>query len=193
MYYKTPIYGRAFRPFSTIMVEVTSANRDQWKFKKTVRWQRREYALFINSQGEEIMQSLQAIRFIRLRPGEDNYMAKLTNAQGIEVYKRAVNGEDRATIAQEFGISKHTVSDIKNLRARTSVTLNYLNGTPEAKQSEAVVAQRKKGKKLSESLAKFIRSDKVTQKLTTKQLAKKYCVSDRTIQRILRGDMYKPV
>src|SRR5512135_2591918 len=190
-YYSKPVYGRAYKPFSTDMVEVNSANVDQWHFKKTVRWRRREYALFSNAQGEEIMQSLQAIRFIRLRPGEQNYSAKLTDAQGIEVFKRANTGESRSELAKEYGISENTVSEIKNIRSRVRVTLNYLHGAPKKEPAKMVVASRNKNKKLSPSLAEFIRSDKKNLNMDTKQLAKKYCVSDRTIQRILKGDMYK--
>lgn len=189
-YYKTPVYGRAYKPFSTDMVEVTAETASTWHFKKIVRWRRREFALFFNDKGEEIMQSLQAIRFIRLRPGEQNYSAKLSDAQGIEVFQRANAGESRADLAKEFGISEGYVSDIKNIRTRVRVTLNYLDGAPKDEPTKAVVAARNKNKKLSLSLAEFIRSDKKTLNMETKALAKKYCVSDRTIQRILKGEMY---
>lgn len=189
-YYSTPVYGRAYKPFSTDMVEVSADNADQWHFKKTVRWRRREYALFANGKGEEIMQSLQAIRFIRLRPGEQNYSAKLSDAQGLEVFRRANAGESRAELAKEFGISEGYVSEIKNIRTRVRVTLNYLDGAPKTEPAKVVVATRNKNKKLSPALAEFVRSDKKNLNMETKALAQKYCVSDRTIQRILKGEMY---
>jgi transposase len=189
-YYSKPVYGRAYKPFSTEMVEVTSGNVDQWRFKKLLQWRRRSYALYGNDKGEEIMQSLQAIRFIRLRPGEQNYSAKLSDAQGLEVFRRANEGESRQELTTEFGISEGTVTRIKNIQARVGVTLNYLNGVDKKEPAKTVVASRNKGKKLSPGLAKFIRSDQKVQGMNVKQLAKKYCVSDRTIQRILRGDMY---
>lgn len=189
-YYSKPVYGRAFKPFSTEMVEVTSGNVDQWRFKKLLQWKRRSYALFVNDKGEEIMQSLQAIRFIRLRPGEQNYSAKLSDEQGLEIFRRANEGESRETLATEFGVTKDTVTAIKNVRARRGVTLNYLNGAEKTEPAKVAVASRNKGKKLSPGLAKFIRSDQKVQGMNVKQLAKKYCVTDRTIQRILRGDMY---
>lgn len=184
------MYGRAFKPFSMEMVEVSFRDADQWRFKKLVQWKRRSYALFRNDKGEEIMQSLQAIRFVRLRPGEQNYSAKLSDAEGLEIFRRANEGESRETLAAEYGVTKDTVSAIKNIRARVGVTLNYLNEVPKTEPAKAVVASRNKGKKLSPSLAKFIRSDQKVQGMNTKQLAKKYCVTDRTIQRILKGDMY---
>lgn len=190
MYYSRPVFGRAFKPFSTEMVEVTAESASQWHFKKLTRWRRQEFALFSNDKGEEIMQSLQAIRFIRLRPGEENYNAKLSNEQGLEIFRRANEGESRETLATEFGVSKDYVSDIKNLKARVGITLAYLNGTEKKGPAKAIVATRLKNKKLSPSLAKFIRSDHKVQNMNVKQLAKKYCVSDRTIQRILKGDMY---
>lgn len=189
-YYSKPVYGRAFKPFSTTMVEVNADNSDQWKFKKLVHWRRRQFALFYNEKGEEIMQSLQAIRFVRLRPGEQNYSAKLSDAQGIEVFRRANEGESRADLAKEFGISEGYVSEIKNIRTRVRVTLNYLDGAPKDEPAKVVVASRNKNKKLSPALAEFVRSDKKALNMDTKQLAKKYCVSDRTIQRILKGEMY---
>lgn len=191
-YYSKPVYGRAHKPFSTEMVEVSADNVDQWRFKKTVRWQRAEYAMFINSNGEEIMQSLQAIRFIRLRPGEQNYNSKLTDAQGLEVFRRANAGEPRADLAKEFGISENYVTEIKNIRTRVRVTLGYLDGAPKNAPAKMVVAKRNKNKKLSSTLAEFVRSDKKNLNMKTKELAKKYCVTDRTIQRILKGDMYHP-
>lgn len=189
-YYSKPVFGRAFKPFSTQMVEVTSSNVDQWTFKKLATWRRREFAIFRNDKGEEIMQSLQAIRFIRLRPGEENYNSKLTNAEGLEIFKRANAGESREVLANEFGVSKDYVSDIKNIKTRVGITLAYLNGESKKEPVKATVATRLKNKKLSPSLAKFIRSDHKVQNMNVKQLAKKYCVSDRTIQRILKGDMY---
>lgn len=189
-YYSKPVYGRAFKPFSNEMVEVTSTTVDQWHFKKLTRWRRREFAIYNNDKGEEIMQSLQAIRYVRLRPGEENYMSKLTNAEGLEIFRRANEGESREVLAKEFGVSKDYVSDIKNIKTRVGITLAYLNGEQKPEVAAATVASRNKNKKLSPSLAKFIRSDHSVQKMNVKQLAKKYCVTDRTIQRILKGDMY---
>lgn len=190
MYYSKPVFGRAFKPFSTEMVEVTAEEASQWNFKKLVQYRRRNFALFTNDKGEEIMQSLQAIRYIRLRPGEQNYNSKLTDAEGLEIFRRANEGESRKELAAEFGVSEDYVSDIKNIRTRVGITLNYLNGVEKKEPAKTVVASRNKNKKLSPGLAKFIRSDHKVQNMNTKQLAKKYCVSDRTIQRILKGDMY---
>ena len=192
MYYSNPVPGRAFRPFrANDMVPVDAADVSSWHFKKIVRWGRREFAIFGNSNGEEIMQSLQAIRFVRCKPGEENCNSKLTNAQGIDIFKRASMGESRQDLAKEFGVSPDTVSDIKNLRARTGITLAFLNGEEKQKPAPALLAKRDKHTKLSPSLARFIRKDNVEQRLNSKQLSQKYCVSQRTIQRILKGDMYK--
>lgn len=190
MYYSKPVYGRAYKAFSSDMVEVNSANADQWQFKKQVLYKTDWYALFVNDKGERIMQSLRAIRFVRLRPGEENYSAKLSDAQGLEVFRRANSGESRADLAKEFGISEGYVSAIKNIRTRVRVTLNYLNDTKKIAPSKATVASRDKNKKLSPALAEFVRSDKKNLNMQTKQLAAKYCVSARTIQRILKGEMY---
>ena len=193
MYYSKPVFGRAYKPFSNNMIPVDEKTVDQWFFKKLVMWGRQEYALFRNNKGEEIMQSLRAIRFVRCKPGEDNIMSKLSNVQSIAIYQRANNGEPQAALAVEFGVSEQTISAIKNLRARASVTLQFLNGTTKKSiAAAAVVATRNKGKKLSPSIANFIRKDKEVNRLSVKQIAIKYCVSERTIQRIVKGDMYGP-
>ena len=193
MYYSNPVPGRAYLPFKTEMVAVSAEDVSSWHLKKTVRWNRKEYALFTDNKGGEIMQSLQAIRFVRCKPGEENIKSKLTNEQGIEVFKRAMSGEAHADIAADYGITAGTVGSIKNLRARTGITLSYLIGKEKKKPSPALVAKRNKGTKLSPSLARFIRRDNKEMRLTSKQLSHKYCVSQRTIQRILKGDMYKDV
>jgi hypothetical protein len=191
MYYSKPVFGRAYKPFSTSMVSVNAETADQWFYKRLVMWRRQEYALFRNNKGEEIMQSLRAIRFVRCKPGEDNIMSKLSNVQSIAIYQRANKGEPHAALAVEFGVSEGTISAIKNLRARASVTLQFLNGTTKkAIAAAAVVATRNKGKKLSPSIASFIRKDRDVNRLSVKQIAIKYCVSERTIQRIVKGEMY---
>ena len=190
MYYNRPVPGRAYRPFATEMVSVPTEDIPSWNFKKLVRWNRKEFAIYSNAQGGEIMQSLQAIRFVRCKPGEENINAKLTDAQGIEIFKRAVDVESPEILAEEFGIAKRTVSDIKNFRVRAGISLDYLNGKSKRNPTKALVATRNKGCKLSPSLASFIRKDSQVQRLDTAQLAKKYCVSRRTIQRILKGEMY---
>lgn len=191
MFYNKPVFGRAFKPFSTDMVEVNSDSVDQWRFKKLVMWKHQEFALFYNGKGDEIMQSLRSIRFVRCKPGEENYMSKLSNAQGLEIFQRANKGESHTTLATEFGVAEGTISAIKNLRARTRVTLDFLNGnTKKAEKAKAIVATRNKGRKLSPAMATFIRKDKNVNRLTIKQIATKYCVSERTIQRIVKGDMY---
>jgi len=196
MFYKTPIPGRAYKPFSLEMVEVKSDDVSKWKLKKVVHWRKQQYALFMNNNNEEIMQSLQAIRFMRCKPGEDNCNAKLTNAEGIEIFQRSINGENVKVLAQEFDVSESTIRNIDSLRTRASITLEFINNSingidNKIEQTKAIVAKRNKGNKLSPSLASFIRRDRKNLLLTTKQLAKKYCVSTRTIQRILKGDMYK--
>lgn len=191
MFYKTPIYGYGYKPFSNQMVEVTADAVKEWKFKKLLYWNNKEFVMFTNGK-DDMMQSIKAIRFVRCKSGEENINAKLTDAQGIEIFQRASNGESAEVIASEFGISKRYVQDIKNLKARASITSDFLNGvTKKAKAAQAIVAKRNKGKKLSASLASFIRNDSKVQRLTVKVLAKKYCVSERTIQRILKFEMYK--
>ena len=191
MYYKTPISGRAFKPFSNETVEVSKEAAGSYYLKKLVEWRGTDYAIYKSASGKEIMQSLQSIRFIRCRSGEKNINAKLTDDQAVEIFKRSNNGESRIALAAEFKVSVDTVTEIKNQRSWIRTTRDFMSGKEKVIPAVATVASRNKNKKLSPSLANFIRKDKVNMKMTTKQLAKKYCVSDRTIQRIIKGDMYK--
>jgi hypothetical protein len=190
-YYSTPIPGRGYIPFTNKTVDVPVESLKSYSFVKLVDYHNRDYALFKDSSGGEMMQSLQSIRFMRCKPGEDNYSAKLSNEQAISIYHRANAGEKTAALAAEFNIGTGVISAIKSLRAWRGTILASINGVTKQKPAKATVASRARGKKLSPSLANFIRKDHAVMKLPVKVLAKKYCVSQRTIQRILKGDMWQ--
>lgn len=42
--------------------------------------------------------------------GENNVIAKITNAQAAEIRRRAAKGEKKAALAREFGVSRYVVS-----------------------------------------------------------------------------------
>lgn len=190
-FYTRPVCGRGYRPFTTEMVDVTIDNVKTFQFKKLITWQKRNYAIFSSPQCGEMMQSLKAIAFVRCRPGEDNVSSKLSNVEGIAIYERAAAGENKEALAKEYNVTVSTVRDIFGLRQRTAITMRHLNGEESVPVATATTARPNGKKKLSESLANFIRKDHATMALTAQQLAKKYCVSDRTIQRILKGQMYR--
>ena len=152
MYYHKPMYGRAYLAFSKNLIDVSKEQVTAFRFCKTIQFGRREYALFSNGQ-TEIMQSLRALYYLRCKRGEQNINAKLTDAQGIEIFKRANSGEDATNLATEYNISRRTILAIKNKKARTHITMSYLRGV---KSSKAIQACREnKNKKLSKSIASF--------------------------------------
>jgi len=190
-YLNSPILGHAFKPFSSQMVDLSKEEISKFKFKKIIFYKKQEFVIFKNDKDEEIMQSIKALRFVRCKSGEDNIASKLTNSQSVEIFERANDGETLRDLAKEFNISKHTVSSIKNLRSRIKVTLAHLNGEQEIKTAPVFVAKRSRNKKLSISLARFIRKDFTINKFSIEILAQKYCVTKGTIRRILNNKMYK--
>jgi hypothetical protein len=48
------------------------------------------------------------------KQGSDHPSAVLTEAEVIDIYQRAWSGGSQIQIAQEYGVSKHTISDIKH-------------------------------------------------------------------------------
>jgi Mor family transcriptional regulator len=189
--YKHPVQGRAKLPFTNTLVDVSYQDTKDYSFKRFVDFNRQNQVIFSNAAGHEIMQSCRAIRYVLCKPGEDNISAKLSNAQGIEIFTRANNGESSKDLAKEYNVSVKYVNDIKAIRTRISITLDHMNNVQSVKPANVIQAKANKGKKLSESLAKFIRKDSEN-KIPVKSLAKKYCVTERTIQRILKGQMYQP-
>jgi hypothetical protein len=189
-YYNTPIPGRALDLKTREWISISQKDLNSFKFKKTAfLWGGKEYAVFENGF-QEIAQTLQTLRFVRCKPGEDNIASKLSNKQGIEIYERAISEkETQAEIAKDFSITEKYVSDIKNLRARTQITRNYIKGIESPSPTKQ--AKRDKNKRLSAKIAEFVRKDKLVMKLTTSALAKKYCVTRSTINKILANKMYK--
>ena len=53
----------------------------------------------------------------RSNSGEKAFHAKLTNAQAIEIHRRASGGESMAALGREFGISRNGVWNLMNGRA----------------------------------------------------------------------------
>lgn len=191
-YYSRPIAGKGFIPFSkSRTVDVLLADVKDYQFLGLIFWKKEEYARYKNHLNEEVWQTLRSIRWVRLRPGEDNINSKLTNNQTVELWEAAVAGASRQELADKYQISVKSVNQIVNFRQRRTIILNHLNGIAAPKAQSLRRASPLKGKKLSPGLAGFIRKDHVDMKLNTKALAHKYCVSRRTIQRVLKGEMYR--
>jgi hypothetical protein len=198
-YYNVPVAGRARRPFTDDFISLNWNEIKEYRFIRLVSWRKAQHAIFAKkTNGSQIMQSLKAISFLRCKRGEESPQSKLSNIDGISIFERANAGEDRIALAKEFGVSEGYVRKIARIEARVAITMNHINGIVMVKPDVGTVARPLKNKKLSPSLAAFIRKDSdknpaSQMHLSVEQLSKKYCVSKRTIQRILKGDMYKPV
>jgi hypothetical protein len=77
MYYKNPIYGRAYLSLKRDnFIIIDENNYLNFKFKRMFGL-RRQYVIFVDDNGLECNQSLDSIKYIRLRPGEDNFQSKI--------------------------------------------------------------------------------------------------------------------
>ncbi|WP_369378748.1 NUMOD4 domain-containing protein [Lysinibacillus fusiformis] len=54
--------------------------------------------------------------------GENHHQAKLTNDQVLEIYERVHKGEKGVSLAQEFGVYKSVISDIKRRKRWKHIT-----------------------------------------------------------------------
>jgi DNA-binding Xre family transcriptional regulator len=191
-----PIPGRAYKPFSKFAnININPEDIANYFFSKIVIFNNKDFVIFKNrSSGSEIMQSVKAIKYVRCKSGEENINSKLSNVQRIQIFEKANTGSKIKDLAQEFGVSRQTISGLKSGQVSAKIINNHINNVSIGKANPVKIATNS-GKsntktKLSPSIAQFIRNDSKTHKIKTKDLAKKYCVSTRTIQRIVAGKMY---
>lgn len=141
---------------------------------------------------------LQPWNDIRLRkPGESNISAKLTTKQVRAIVRSyLVNKTPAKVLAERYSVNESTIRSIVSGRSWRHVTIGYIKqikaGNVDAVEKCVEASNRKKSPhKLSPSLAKFIVRDHFINKIPIKALATKFCVSVRSIQRIIKGDAWK--
>ncbi len=132
------------------------------------------------------------LSFLR-KKGTENINAKLDDAKALDIYNRTTNPkgdqDSTAALCTEYGVGRHAVLDIKNLRSWRHVTVPSLK--PKAAAVIAAKNTAKRGTKISEGIARFIVRDNVLHKISVKALAVKYNLSTRSIQRIVSGKAWK--
>lgn len=126
--------------------------------------------------------------------GENNVSAKLKNDQVKSIFiDFAKNGYSTKKVkfyADKHNVSPGTIIDIVKGRSWKKVTSEMLNPTPKYKCLSAKNSP-KKNQKINGSIANFIFRDFHVHKVSTKELAKKYCLSRRSVQRIVFGSAWK--
>jgi len=142
------------------------------------------------------------ISFIR-RPGENNISAKLKTYQVRQIVKECfTKTHDEVTfrmLAEKYGVTADTISDIANGRSWRHVTVpliaQFKRGNMEVVDSciSASVDMKRKATKLNPSMAKFIIRDHYVNNISRQALAKKFLVSETTIRRVLTGKVWKDV
>jgi len=134
----------------------------------------------------------------RLRkPGENNISAKLKTKQ-VRAIVRAVlvNKTSAKVLAERYNVDPSTIRSIASGRSWRHVTVGYIKqiiaGNIDVVEECVEASNRKNSShKLSPGMAKFIVRDHFINKVPVKALAKKFCVSVRSIQRIIKGDVWK--
>lgn len=150
-------------------------------------------ATFTDSKGLVYMQPWAIAGRFR-RQGELNAGAFLKTDQVREMVRSFVlDKTDVPTLALKYNITESHCQNIVTGNSWRHVTINLIAQLRNGNLALATVVYNKpKAKrKLSPSLIPFIRKDRTDQKMTTKALAKKYCVSERQIQRIVSGKAWK--
>ena len=136
------------------------------------------------------------------KKGEQNVSSKL-NTRQVRAIVRAFFFKDKditqislaRKFAEKYDVTPETIIEIAKGRAWKHVTIGYLvqlrAGNDVVENCVAATNKPKKAHKLSGSIAKFIVRDYMIHKLPVKVLAKKFCVSERSIQRILKGEAWR--
>ena len=139
--------------------------------------------------------------FLKIQ-GEKNVSAKLKTIQVrqmiVDFYTQKGNKITRQTLATKYGVSVSTVSDILNGKAWHRVSIPTIRQCKSGNANvlnvvKATNTLRNSKLKLNENMAKFIVRDHYLNKFKVKDLATKFCVSVRSIQRIVTGKAWASV
>lgn len=184
-----PVYGEIVSLDNKNLIKVDEDNYTQFKYTgKTVVENGVRCATFTNDKGEVYMQPWQLATKFRVK-GEKNVGASLTTDQVREMVRSFILDKvDVQTLGVKYNITPRHVQEIVSGKSWRHVTIGLIYQLRKGNKNLPVVASNKpKSKcKLSAVLIPFIRKDKEN-KMTVAQLAVKYCVSRRQIQRILAG------
>lgn len=84
--------------------------------------------LFLGTDGDNIRDCVKKGRFDRTAAalaisGERSHLAKLTNAQAVEIKRRRASGESLSALGREFGVTKQAIWAMTNGRSWNRVAL----------------------------------------------------------------------
>lgn len=150
-------------------------------------------ATFTNDKGEVFAQPW-ALAGMYRRKGEANLGSRLKNQQVRDMVKKFIIDKVSAKdLSVEYEISESHCEAMVTGNSWRHITVGLIHQLKNGNVAPVKVAVNKtRGRmKLSPTVIPFIIKDKVQMKLSTKDLAKKYCVSQRQIQRILSGKAWK--
>lgn len=150
-------------------------------------------ATFVDDKGTVYMQPWSRAGFFK-RKGEKNLMAQLNNNQVIEMVTSFYKDKAKvADLAIKYDITERHAYQIVSGHAWRHITLSLIRRFRTGASVPMVAANRPIGRrKLSATIVPFIRKDSTNNKMSVKQLAIKYCVSESQIRRILAGQAWRP-
>jgi hypothetical protein len=119
----------------------------------------------------------------RMRRGEENGVAKLTNEQAREIYRRLLAGELGVDLAREFGCSKAAIGNIRTGKAWGSITgatrkRGYARGE-QVGTSKLTAPQ---------AVAIYLRAIRGDVKL---RIAKEYGITPGIVRKILKREIWR--
>lgn len=191
-----PKFGNMVSVDQSQLVKVDGDNCGQYKYtgNTVVATNGVRCATFADNNGKVYMQPWAIAGRFR-RKGELNIHSSLKTDQVREMVRSFVLDKvDISTLAHKYNITEPHCKDIVTGHAWRHVTISLIHQLVNGNTAVPVVVSNKpKAKrKLSASLIPFIRKDKEVNKMTTKAIAKKYCISERHARRILVGEAWKP-
>jgi len=188
----TPNTGKLVSVDQKQLVEIDEDNKHNYKYSgNTVVINDVRCATFTDTHGNVFAQPWQVAGIFR-KKGEANINAHLKTNDVVDIVKSSiVNGKATKELAMKYNITPAYCRDIINGKAWKHITIALLNqlynGTHKAAMSKppAVIATNnpKDKTKISQAIIPFLVKDKIVLKLSTKEIAKKYCLSERQVQR----------
>lgn len=113
-----------------------------------------------------------------MQRGEGHYLAKVSDAQVLEMRERAAGGESQYALARAYGLSRPTVANIIRGRLRS-----HLGGPRQAAQRQRILTSEE----VAQARTRYAAGE------TMAAIAVSLSVSRTTIHRVVRGKRHRPV
>lgn len=190
-----PNFGDVVSVDNKKLVTIDEDNKNQYTYtgSTVVMGDGVRCATFTGPSGEVYAQPW-AIAGMFRRQGQLNAGARLTNEQVREMVRAfVVDKTEIKSLATKYEITESHCENIVTGNSWRHITINYISQLKAGTVAPVLAATNKpKGRnKLNPSIIPFILKDKKINKLPTKELSRKYCVSESQIRKIVAGKYWK--